>query len=85
MASNRNGGKGSSKEKMAAEEEKFEGVVAAVAVAGVAVLAAWGLSKLFGGGSERKMMKAPGQSHYMPRDEFEDDPAAYFRNLHHKK
>ncbi|GFP87289.1 cytochrome p450 cyp749a22 [Phtheirospermum japonicum] len=74
-------GNGSTKGKMAAEEEeKVEIDLAAVAVAGVAMLAVWGLSKLFGGG-ERKMMKAPGQNYYMARDDFEDDPSAYFRSL----
>ncbi|KAG8366486.1 hypothetical protein BUALT_Bualt17G0085000 [Buddleja alternifolia] len=43
------------------------------------LLAAWVVSTIFGG--SRKTMKAPGRDYYIFRDEFEDDPAAYFRRL----
>ncbi|KAJ7953942.1 Regulator of nonsense transcripts 3B like [Quillaja saponaria] len=38
---------------------------------------------LSGSGSEksRKTMKAPGRDYRIFRDDFEDDPAAYFRDL----
>ncbi|XAR73227.1 hypothetical protein NMG60_11007131 [Bertholletia excelsa] len=62
--------------------EIIKGVGLAVGViAGVGLLG-WGISKLVSLGSEeRKMVKAPGRDRFIFRDEFERDPASYFRNL----
>ncbi|KAH7841125.1 hypothetical protein Vadar_025900 [Vaccinium darrowii] len=55
------------------------GVAAAVAIVG------WGLSKLVSSsGSEEKMMKAPGRDYQIPRKDFENSPADYFRDLRKK-
>lgn len=77
-----NGG-GSSKTGLKEEEEvdATDAVKAIAAVAGVA-LVGWGLSKLLEGSEtqSRKMMKAPGQNYRICRDDFERDPAAWFRD-----
>ncbi|KAL0327102.1 UNVERIFIED_CONTAM: hypothetical protein Sangu_1788200 [Sesamum angustifolium] len=66
--------------------------VAVGAAAGVAALAAWGISKWFGSSEPKpkpprqgKMMKAPGQDGYIPRKDFVDNPSDYFRGLRGKK
>lgn len=74
----------SSSSKATMEEKEEEGgvmetLVAVGAAVGVAAVAWWGLSKLFGGSGE-KMMKATGKEYYMPRKDFESSPADWFRN-----
>ncbi|KDP41341.1 hypothetical protein JCGZ_15748 [Jatropha curcas] len=52
------------------------------AVVGVAAIA-YGIAEIVSkpsSGSSRKTMKAPGKDGRIFRDEFEKDPAAYFRN-----
>jgi hypothetical protein len=61
-----------------------DAVMAIGAVAGLG-LAAWGMSKLLESAPEdsdnRKTMKAPGREYKIYRDDFERDPASYFRSL----
>ncbi|KAL6527813.1 hypothetical protein OROMI_029624 [Orobanche minor] len=68
--------------------------VAALATGGFAGVTAWATAKLAGFGMKmltgaagsvsgmgmEKMMKAPGQDFMIPREVFEADPAAWFRN-----
>ncbi|KAL6552716.1 hypothetical protein OROHE_008080 [Orobanche hederae] len=49
-----------------------------VAVAGFAAVVWWGLSKLLGVSNE-KIMKAPGKDYYIPRKDFEHNPADWFQ------
>ena len=60
-----------------------EGVAGGAVVAGV-LLAGLAIAVLSGSGSKskRKTMKAPGRSTRIFRDDFEGDPASYFRDLH---
>ena len=53
----------------------------AVAVLGVAVAICGLISGSSGSKTDRKTMKAPARNHRIFRDDFERDPAAYFRNL----
>uniref|UniRef100_A0A7N2RD08 Uncharacterized protein n=1 Tax=Quercus lobata TaxID=97700 RepID=A0A7N2RD08_QUELO len=53
----------------------------AVAVLGVAITICGLLSGSSGSKTNRKTMKAPARNHRIFRDDFERDPAAYFRNL----
>ena len=56
----------------------------AVSVVAGAILLGWGLSKIVTGSeekSDRKKMKAPGKDSLIYRDDFERDPAGYFRSL----
>lgn len=55
-------------------------VIAAVAVAGLALLG-YGLSGVFSGSGQRRAMKAPGRDSRIFRDDFERNPSAYFRDL----
>lgn len=52
------------------------GLAAVVIIAGVAVLASSS-----GDLSKMKTMKAPGRNYRIFRDDFEDDPSSYFRDL----
>ncbi|KAI4386428.1 hypothetical protein MLD38_004360 [Melastoma candidum] len=62
------------------EDRRPDAVDIAVGV-GLAVVVA-GLGLYVMSRMDRKTMKAPGRSHYrMYRDDFEDDPAGYFRGL----
>ncbi|KAI9105072.1 hypothetical protein K1719_022788 [Acacia pycnantha] len=75
-------------DKTKTSEEKKEVNVGDV-VAGVAVLVVvgivGGLLGLFGSDSKsRKTMKAPGRDFRIFRDDFQDDPAGYFRGLRNK-
>ena len=68
------------------EEKRKKEITEAAKVAGGLVAAgviAWGVSSLFSSGSSgnRKMMKAPGRNGYIYRDDFESNPAGYFRSL----
>ncbi|KAL6969679.1 hypothetical protein U1Q18_029386 [Sarracenia purpurea var. burkii] len=57
------------------------GVVAGAALVGFLM---YGLASASGEKGKKKMMKAPGRGgSYILRDEFEEAPAAYFRNLRH--
>ncbi|GFY88760.1 hypothetical protein Acr_06g0007000 [Actinidia rufa] len=80
-------GNGESAQPRAAREEEDlahkETAKTALAVAG-AMLLGWGLSKIVTGSGEksgRKKMKAPGKDSFIYRDDFERDPAGYFRSL----
>lgn len=53
----------------------------AAAIVGSALLA-WGA--LSSSRSEKKMMKAPGRDHRIPREEFEKNPRKHFRDLRGK-
>ncbi|KAF5752002.1 hypothetical protein HS088_TW02G01021 [Tripterygium wilfordii] len=61
------------------ENEVSETGKEVVAVAGLVVLGA-ALVALFAG-SDGKTMKAPGRNYRIYRDDFERDPAGYFRGL----
>lgn len=55
------------------------------AAVGVAAVALWGLSSLFGSSSssessDEKVMKAPGKNYSIPRKDFDRNPAEWFRN-----
>ncbi|KAL1807077.1 hypothetical protein ACET3Z_030145 [Daucus carota] len=67
------------------KRNKLEMIEAAKVAGGLvaAGVIAWGVSSLFFSGSSgnRKMMKAPGRNGYIYVDEFESDPARYFRSL----
>ncbi|XAR65304.1 hypothetical protein NMG60_11009384, partial [Bertholletia excelsa] len=68
------------------DDEDWDGSVVATAmgVAAGAALMGWGFYKLISSSEtsdEKKMMKAPGRDYYMPRGDFEEDPASYFRDL----
>ncbi|KAK9928341.1 hypothetical protein M0R45_025484 [Rubus argutus] len=62
---------------------------AAVTAGAIAGLSAWGVVKLVSGssiststsGGQKKTMKAPGRNEWIDRDDFERDPAAYFKSL----
>lgn len=61
---------------------------AAGAAGAIAVLAAvaWGIASLVSGsistsGGQRKTMKAPGRNQRIYRDDFQRDPASYFKGL----
>ncbi|CAK7323506.1 unnamed protein product [Dovyalis caffra] len=54
---------------------------AAAAAAGIGLLLFGSFSKA----NEGKTMKAPGQDHRILRKGFEENPAAYFTDLHRKK
>ncbi|KAK9934984.1 hypothetical protein M0R45_022103 [Rubus argutus] len=62
---------------------------AAVAAGAIAVLAAvaWGIARLVSGststseGQMKKTMKAPGRNVRINRDDFQRDPASYFKGL----
>ncbi|XVF03152.1 hypothetical protein REPUB_Repub04eG0236200 [Reevesia pubescens] len=41
-----------------------------------------GLVSSSGASISKKTMKAPGRNYRIFRDDFEDDPASYFRDLH---
>ena len=80
-------GNGESTQPRAPSEEEDlshkETAKTAFAVAG-AMLLGWGLSKMVTGSeekSDRKKMKAPGKDSLIYRDDFERDPAGYFRSL----
>lgn len=58
-----------------------------VAVAGLAFLClvvVGGMAFACRGSGDRKTMKAPGRSYRIFRDDFEDDPGQYFRDLRKK-
>ncbi|XVF85774.1 hypothetical protein PTKIN_Ptkin17bG0144400 [Pterospermum kingtungense] len=61
-----------------------ERVTAGLALAGLAVVLVVGVAVLAsssGDSSKRKTMKAPGGNYRIYRDDFEDDPSSYFRDL----
>ncbi|KAK7279236.1 hypothetical protein RJT34_24282 [Clitoria ternatea] len=70
------------------EQVKMEDVGVGAGAIGVAVVGAviigllW---KALSTGSEGKTMKAPGRDYRMSRDDFEHNPAKYFRDLHKHK
>ncbi|CAI9096418.1 OLC1v1032565C1 [Oldenlandia corymbosa var. corymbosa] len=67
-------------------KEKEEGIGAGFAVAAIASIAllGWLLGGSESGNSRRKTMKAPGQEYSIFRDDFEKDPASWFRD-HRRK
>ncbi|KAL0446979.1 UNVERIFIED_CONTAM: hypothetical protein Slati_1825800 [Sesamum latifolium] len=91
MGSRPGAGNHSSTPDMEEKDEDTGATATAVAVgaaAGVAALAAWGISKWFGSSEpprQEKMMKAPGRDYYMPRKDFVENPSGYFRDLRGKK
>lgn len=68
--------------------KKDQIVKVAVAVAAAGVLVAWGISSLLSGAEpekDKKTMKAPGRDGaVIYRDDFEGDPASYFKSLRNK-
>lgn len=78
-------GHGNSSSKTEIKKDREDDIVKAVAAVAVGVIVVWGIIKIFAGDSEsrtdRKIMKAPGRNYYIYRDDFEDDPASYFRDL----
>ncbi|KAL3501531.1 hypothetical protein ACH5RR_035980 [Cinchona calisaya] len=73
---------GSSSSKITTKEN--EDNAKAIAVAAGIGLVAYCAYKLFGGSgssNKRKKMKAPGRDYSIFRDDFEHDPASYFRDL----
>ncbi|KAG6399000.1 hypothetical protein SASPL_140473 [Salvia splendens] len=82
MASKYGSGNSSSSKQKEKEKESGESsslVAVGAAAVGVAAVAWWGLSSLFGS-SDEKMMKAPGKKYSIPRKDFDRDPAEWFRN-----
>ncbi|KAK4788264.1 hypothetical protein SAY86_019583 [Trapa natans] len=79
MGSSQSGGQSTTEK----EYEKLkEGATAAVLLAVGAAAVGWMAWGLFSKGDGRKTMKAPGRStDRIFRDEFEKDPATYFRDL----
>ncbi|RAL37593.1 unnamed protein product [Cuscuta campestris] len=74
-----NNGKGNGNNTGDEQGEKPAGLEVALGVAAVALIS-WLGSMLFGGG--RPTMRAPGRpQNRIFRDEFERDPASYFRDL----
>lgn len=70
------------------DNEVSKAAVVAGAIAGLAAVAC-GVAGLVSGststsGGDRKTMKAPGRNERIDRDEFERDPASYFKGLRGK-
>ncbi|XXG74085.1 hypothetical protein AAC387_Pa07g2895 [Persea americana] len=72
-----------SKERKKESSDADEELSTALAVGASVVLAAGAIYMLLVSGSDsgKKMMKAPGRDGFIPRDGFERDPRAYFRDL----
>ncbi|KAL6270370.1 hypothetical protein ACE6H2_027281 [Prunus campanulata] len=60
------------------------GVIAAAAVAGMALLAYVLYGLVSASGQRRKTMKAPGRGGQILRGDFQANPKAYFRDLRRK-
>ncbi|KAJ8630949.1 hypothetical protein MRB53_024272 [Persea americana] len=69
-----------SKERKKESSDADEESRTALAVGALVVLAAGAIYMLLVSGG-KKMMKAPGRDGFIPRDGFERDPRAYFRDL----
>ncbi|KAH7839747.1 hypothetical protein Vadar_008226 [Vaccinium darrowii] len=81
---------GGSNEEVAQRNQTARAVAVAIAgavviVGAVAIVGRSGLTKLVSSlGSKEKMMKAPGRDYQIPRKDFENSPADYFRDLRKK-